>query len=124
MFLLKEVRFVILPFAVSGSNLLASRQENRVYIFSFKEKERERERDEFQPKFVILLGYDAEIDATTKRHSHLLSKCFPGHDVVFVTDLLNDLLLGETLFRLLGPEQIVNQDRFPHHLDLLSSAAE
>lgn len=94
-----------------------------MYIYiHFREEKKKIERDRFEPKFVILLGYDAEIDATTKRHGHLLSKRFPGHDVVLVTDLLHDLLLGETLFRLLGPEQVVHKDRFPYHLDLLSSA--
>lgn len=71
------------------------------------------------PKSVILLGDDAKIDATTKRHGYLFPKCLSGQDVVLGTDLLDDLLLGETVWRLLAPQQIVDEDRLPYHLDLL-----
>lgn len=71
------------------------------------------------PKSVILLGNDAKIDATTKRHGYLLPKCLSGQDVVLGTDLLDDLLLGETVWRLFAPQQIIDEDRLPYHLDLL-----
>lgn len=67
------------------------------------------------PEFVPLLSEYTEVQAASQRARHVTRERLGGRDVVFAGDARQDLLLGKTVGRLLGTQQVVNENGTARH---------